>query len=220
MVIGWGSSPHTRGARLAGPGVGGERGIIPAYAGSTAQESCIDLTHVGSSPHTRGALALRTCLYKLARIIPAYAGSTKALEAAVLMCWDHPRIRGEHYVNSVYPALAAGSSPHTRGALALRTCLYKLARIIPAYAGSTKALEAAVLMCWDHPRIRGEHYVNSVYPALAAGSSPHTRGALSKDYGTASNLGDHPRIRGEHIIGSIGMVIGWGSSPHTRGALS
>ena len=159
MVIGWGSSPHTRGARLAGPGVGGERGIIPAYAGSTAQESCIDLTHVGSSPHTRGALALRTCLYKLARIIPAYAGSTKALEAAVLMCWDHPRIRGEHYVNSVYPALAAGSSPHTRG-------------------------------------------------------------ALSKDYGTASNLGDHPRIRGEHIIGSIGMVIGWGSSPHTRGALS
>ena len=72
-----GSSPHTRGARF--PGVAGdqERGIIPAYAGSTCEDGPraayladhprirgehpleIDSlsTEKGSSPHTRGAHA-------------------------------------------------------------------------------------------------------------------------------------------------------------------
>ena len=75
-----GSSPHTRGARHAHAVEREERGIIPAYAGSTAQKE-IDPAlagdhprirgehlgdgHVlgrpaGSSPHTRGArLSLR-----------------------------------------------------------------------------------------------------------------------------------------------------------------
>ena len=77
-VIGWfeGSSPHTRGAPLSTsrrsgrrrdhPRIRGEhplgdavrvveRGIIPAYAGSTSMLSVRRLTCQGSSPHTRGA---------------------------------------------------------------------------------------------------------------------------------------------------------------------
>ena len=71
------------------------------------------------------------------------------------------------------------------------------------------------------------------------GSSPHTRGAPSKDSGTASNQGiipayagstpsardcpsprgDHPRIRGEHWRRFLDCLAFQGSSPHTRGAL-
>ena len=91
-----GSSPHTRGAHSRSDPLGGTRGIIPAYAGSTSPtgnrpppprdhprirgehdgEGPVDGVQGGSSPHTRGArsriLSGRTC----SRIIPAYAGST------------------------------------------------------------------------------------------------------------------------------------------------
>ena len=71
-----GSSPHTRGARLAKPllrlplrdhprirgehprlrrGQRHHQGIIPAYAGSTAPRSLVSAPGTGSSPHTRGA---------------------------------------------------------------------------------------------------------------------------------------------------------------------
>ena len=75
MVIGWGSSPHTRGAHRRQHWDGYRLGIIPAYAGSTSSAALGWLSvgdhprirgeHIksgfgaikdgGSSPHTRGA---------------------------------------------------------------------------------------------------------------------------------------------------------------------
>ena len=72
-----------------------------------------------------------------------------------------------------------------------------------------------------------------------AGSSPHTRGALSRTASRVSLHGiipayagstcasmrlvlllkDHPRIRGEHDLMAIAEETFEGSSPHTRGAL-
>ena len=134
-----GSSPHTRGAprstarftrpsgdhpRIRGEhdGCGGQgdrrRGIIPAYAGSTAPALGVLPSLPGSSPHTRGTRAPR-------RTTATTTG-------------DHPRIRGEHSElrsgqgsgGGIIPAYAgntasaksagtfsAGSSPHTRGTL-------------------------------------------------------------------------------------------------------
>ena len=77
----------------------------------------------------------------------------------ILLTPDHPRIRGEHLVMAVDWDLAAGSSPHTRGARRLVGGLRGSQRIIPAYAGST----ADVI----------------IFRSVAAGSSPHTRGARS-----------------------------------------
>ena len=91
-------------------------GIIPAYAGNTAQAHVDNSTQQGSSPHTRGTLELFHSLLYVTK--------------------DHPRIRGEHHwlvncnscVHGIIPAYAgntrtrclagcakSGSSPHTRG---------------------------------------------------------------------------------------------------------
>ena len=97
-----GSSPHTRGAhawrrRLRRrtsdhPRIRGEharrgrreahrQGIIPAYAGSTAELDIADAGYEGSSPHTRGAPVEDAAISVLIR--------------------DHPRIRGEHPVSQL-----------------------------------------------------------------------------------------------------------------------
>ena len=172
-----GSSPHTRGARahrlLKPSGVC----IIPAYAGSTTSsptrwrrpkdhprirgehfpKSLDETAKSGSSPHTRGARSARASGW----------GSVA----------DHPRIRGEHPTPPGPATWTPGSSPHTRGA---RVHVFDdgvCRGIIPAYAGSTGPAQKGALDGRDHPRIRGEHTGVTDTGAIAAGSSPHTRGA-------------------------------------------
>ena len=174
----------------------------------------------GSSPHTRGTRLRALFLTTSSR--------------------DHPRIRGEHdwlptsdctvdgiipaYAGNTHPlarkvALAAGSSPHTRGTpRPARYAPFPL-WIIPAYAGNTAVIFRAAHANGDHPRIRGEHYngtawltdLGGIIPAYAGntlcrncvgghcrGSSPHTRGTLvARPYHIEADR-DHPRIRGEH----------------------
>ena len=117
----------------------------------------------------------------------------------MLQSGDHPRIRGEHL--HVSPPCSVD------------------ARIIPAYAGSTRT-----------PSHSGCNH---------SGSSPHTRGARAGMGCSRLATGDHPRIRGEHAsagmveLNNIGIIpayagsthsgTSWyetwkGSSPHTRGA--
>ena len=94
-----------------------------------------------------------------------------------------------------------------------------MARIIPAYAGSTQE--------------------DSTKSEKLEGSSPHTRGAHLFGRKEARKGGDHPRIRGEHVphmqacVAPTGIIPAYagstrntsvvknfnkGSSPHTRGA--
>ncbi len=133
-----------------------------------------------------------------------------------------------------------GSSPHTRGALAVTKAALPLWGIIPAYAGSTKTSRSAAYTPRDHPRIRGEHSSRASLADWRSGSSPHTRGALAAGAGVAQGgriipayagstggdesvlaiVWDHPRIRGEHIRKYPPWPSRRGSSPHTRGALT
>ena len=71
-----GSSPHTRGAPPTAAPASRSRGIIPAYAGSTAFPEWPATKSEGSSPHTRGARRWRCAGARDRGIIPAYAGST------------------------------------------------------------------------------------------------------------------------------------------------
>ena len=91
------------------------------------------------------------------RIIPAYAGSTRFALPYDVETTDHPRIRGEHVKLPPIHLRSGGSSPHTRGALAIIFSFGLRMRIIPAYAGSTQVAAERFSSGEDHPRIRGEH---------------------------------------------------------------
>ena len=199
VLVGVEDHPRIRGEHFGdAPAEDVDTRIIPAYAGSTRSGQCgphcrgdhprIRGEHSGrrltphcrhgSSPHTRGALAAFNMSIDFTGIIPAYAGSTTSAPRCAHPPADHPRIRGEHWSQRDTFRRAKGSSPHTRGALRQQHLPRAGCGIIPAYAGSTGPSVTHSAGRKDHPRIRGEHYVNSTYPALAAGSSPHTRGAL------------------------------------------
>ena len=93
----------------------------------------------GSSPHTRGAPRRPRQGHRRGRIIPAYAGSTLRGDHPIRQPWDHPRIRGEHAPAPPGAGAGLGSSPHTRGAPRGVAGIPVDPRIIPAYAGSTRA---------------------------------------------------------------------------------
>ena len=192
-----GSSPPTRGAPGPGRRRAGDRGIIPAYAGSTTRRrasTCAEPDHPrlrgehsmvpgyggrldGSSPPTRGAPrtpARRRCS---PRIIPAYAGSTSGRSTLIPSRSDHPRLRGEHVEDLWLGDATDGSSPPTRGAHPRNGSHPGGAGIIPAYAGSTVRRAATRGCPRDHPRLRGEHHEWLEFAGGPVGSSPPTRGA-------------------------------------------
>ena len=195
-----GSSPHTRGT----PQVPGHRParhrFIPAYAGNAGrrygQAPCRPVhprirgersgyvearrSSSGSSPHTRGTLAHAARPVHQARFIPAYAGNARPDRMAMLTMTVHPRIRGERVCMGLRPIPRAGSSPHTRGTLFRRSRHILNRRFIPAYAGNAAATPRPRPARAVHPRIRGERICGRARLYARTGSSPHTRGTLSR----------------------------------------
>ena len=193
---------------------------------------------MGSSPLTRGAprTGLSTSAGK--GLIPAHAGSTLHVECPVAVGGAHPRSRGEHGGVFVGAAFLSGSSPLTRGALP--RCFHQLCRkrLIPAHAGSTSFVGDTPEGWRAHPRSRGEH-LGGIHRVFGVkGSSPLTRGALSRLSGITKQRGlipahagstlflllrlfwsrAHPRSRGEHVNEVESLLNLGGSSPLTRGA--
>ena len=231
-----GSSPHTRGAHSRSDPLGGTRGIIPAYAGSTtgpcsSRTSPWDHPRIrgehrspvvehqvtrGSSPHTRGARWRGPGRRSPGRIIPAYAGSTiEDLEREDLL-EDHPRIRGEHVPVQGELRDRAGSSPHTRGAPRVVRVPGPDPGIIPAYAGSTRRPASATECVPDHPRIRGEHVDYEYLTTYYDGSSPHTRGAPLESCERISPRGIIPAYAGSTGSPSPPPLESW-DHPRIRG---
>ena len=172
--------------------------ITPAYAGSSAKqakaagvvedhprirgEQCLLMGNLrltaGSPPHTRGAVGPNDYVDTEERITPAYAGSRVRRTCWSWMSEDHPRIRGEQTPSCPVSTCHAGSPPHTRGAVALIISLVVTCRITPAYAGSSHSILRLQWYRPDHPRIRGEQFVQDDDVAIVSGSPPHTRGAV------------------------------------------
>ncbi len=127
--FGWtGSSPLTRGARVADTPAHLDIGLIPAHAGSTrdlyrndrserahprsrgehGSSMRDELRQGGSSPLTRGARDHVQHALRCVRLIPAHAGSTEDVEVNHGSSEAHPRSRGEHKI----PTPLVGSSPN------------------------------------------------------------------------------------------------------------
>ena len=194
----------------------------------------------GSSPLTRGALGNIASIIGTTRLITAHAGSTAWYPVNTEQHGAHPRSRGEHPCAGQVKAWGYGSSPLTRGALVGRANRRRWLRLIPAHAGSTPVLPPRKVHEPAHPRSRGEHSGHVRLLKKGWGSSPLTRGALTRRStfhrfmrlipahagSTAPSpphrvgCAAHPRSRGEHhqMEGSFTLVVG--SSPLTRGALA
>ena len=124
----------------------------------------------------RGTPERATYFPKFSGITPACAGNTLAGLNKMIAITDHPRMCGEHLLESQAFAILVGSPPHVRGT---RLCeCNRLCRIgiTPACAGNTLRLRSPDDPDWDHPRMCGEHRskIKSVNPP--AGSPPHVRG--------------------------------------------
>ena len=170
------SSPHTRGARIH---AAARRwpSDHPRIRGEHRQEGRRQGLVWGSSPHTRGAHPAGQGEQMGGGIIPAYAGSTRLRAFADTRRRDHPRIRGEHSGQSQVAVGFDGSSPHTRGARVQHQPVKAQPRIIPAYAGSTRATARIWRAPRDHPRIRGEHGGGWAWLTIGGGIIPAYAGS-------------------------------------------
>ena len=252
-----GSSPLTRGKPEKITQHMGHEGLIPAHAGKTRPGTSCSVTRGahprsrgenhcgahesgrrgGSSPLTRGKPWLLCSERSPRRLIPAHAGKTCVHERRGESRRAHPRSRGENSRMSSRTLRPGGSSPLTRGKLTNVFSSMSSGGLIPAHAGKTGSGLRGSRQRWAHPRSRGEnpHETLSAYPFL--GSSPLTRGKLTRMEVSTSRKGlipahagkttmtvwrpidgpAHPRSRGENWeLGGEALLIG-GSSPLTRG---
>ena len=93
---------------------------------------------------------------------------------------DHPRVCGEHASTARPARVFEGSSPRMRGAHININPTVTMHRIIPAYAGSTRAGARHGGSTGDHPRVCGEHGEMIMGFTCLWGSSPRMRGAHLK----------------------------------------
>ena len=151
----WGSPPPMRGKGELPCPVNGLNGITPAYAGKSffddppkslfedhprlcgekANLLGVTTDYLGSPPPMRGKDKITLSVFIFKRITPAYAGKRQALQKAVHVPMDHPRLCGEKSKYSSSNSLSGGSPPPMRGKDFNLSSLSYLLRITPAYAG-------------------------------------------------------------------------------------
>ncbi len=131
---------------------------------------------LGSPPPTRGKAFSKNTFYGRLRITPAYAGKRESTIQNLLSSWDHPRLRGEKFHMMHDPDLVRGSPPPTRGKANAVINSPAARRITPAYAGKRYVSAVLSLVSEDHPRLRGEKFINKTINVRNVGSPPPTRG--------------------------------------------
>ena len=154
-------------------------------------------------------------------------------------CTAHPRSRGENCGTWSTSTATGGSSPLTRGKLAVAENHSSFLGLIPAHAGKTPVASFTYPATWAHPRSRGENNLSEDDSSFWRGSSPLTRGKLCRGNGPRSSrrlipahagktiltvagaifAQAHPRSRGENRSGGASPPPSGGSSPLTRGKL-
>ena len=191
-----GSSPLTRGKRIAKIAKRALGRLIPAHAGKTISSSRMyqnDAAHPrsrgenlsvrspvasdsGSSPLTRGKPSHQARRNRGPGLIPAHAGKTRCLSRSTKCLRAHPRSRGENSLLTPMLSDRYGSSPLTRGKPGLIKASFWYIRLIPAHAGKTSDWRHRHGDAEAHPRSRGENFERYASKGSERGSSPLTRG--------------------------------------------
>ncbi len=234
-------------------------GAHPRVRGEHPAGICPSLRDEGSSPRSRGALRLPDVVEHRGGLIPAFAGSTRHPMWCPRGGWAHPRVRGEHRSGKsgaspprAHPRVRGehtisesgvdvelGSSPRSRGALAVvrqthgvdglipafagstisvRRFFANGQWLIPAFAGSTAARAPTFRDVWAHPRVRGEHAARSGCERHRVGSSPRSRGARLSHGSVSCRVGLIPAFAGSTYRATYIDASRLGSSPRSRGA--
>ena len=174
----------------------------------------------GSSPQTRGTRIRLSRRWIARRFIPTDAGNTRIAKLRGLGLVVHPHRRGEHAGIARSRADWLGSSPQTRGTLAVHLWVLTASRFIPTDAGNTIAWRFSCAVSTVHPHRRGEHSAGIDARCGGNGSSPQTRGTPAFSIASAAaarfiptDAGNtcspacqsphqtvHPHRRGEHSI--------------------
>ena len=133
---------------------------------------------MGSPPHARGKEPGGGCPGRGNGITPARAGKRSKIQKFVSIARDHPRTRGEKRLLAHAILVRKGSPPHARGKAASSRLSIAWIGITPARAGKRSTVHLLSLLKWDHPRTRGEKYVQRQSNTVALGSPPHARGKV------------------------------------------
>ena len=152
---------------------------------------------------------------------------------------DHPRMRGEDWLDLASPAHVSGSPPHARGRPIRSLAASGRVRITPACAGKTTRPQGGASRREDHPRMRGEYPTHSdkqtrnvgsprmrgedrvtrPRPGRSGGITPACAGKTVRGAGDDAAASDHPRMRGEDGNLTHTTLSVRGSPPHARGRL-
>ena len=252
-----GSSPLTRGKRHVRPDLGPGRGLIPTHAGKTpspwpsAHEPwahphsrgenpsmrAFTVGARGSSPLTRGKHPGHYSPSFILGLIPTHAGKTAEARGRPALHRAHPHSRGENPTLRRSAASWSGSSPLTRGKLAVLELALAARGLIPTHAGKTTSSSNSCGRGPAHPHSRGENVDRCERVTDNTGSSPLTRGKLRRRGARCSGVRlipthagktpmvreskfmteAHPHSRGENMMQVKGDNGIEGSSPLTRG---
>ena len=172
-------------------------GNIPAHAGKTLGVRPPTAPPLGTSPRTRGKRPRSSRHCSGTGNIPAHAGKTAAAFLNPSPAAEHPRARGENAGVQLENLLIPGTSPRTRGKLALLQKLVQHIRNIPAHAGKTVGLTIWRSMNQEHPRARGENSSQVDHRNDPKGTSPRTRGKQGVDWRQSHTEGNIPAHAGK-----------------------
>ena len=111
-----------------------------------------------------------------AGLIPACAGKTRGNHLYTPPCPAHPRVCGENMACWPARVSVSGSSPRVRRKRHERHVHARVPRLIPACAGKTVWVCAAVFGIPAYPRVCGENHSNSNDVVFSFGSSSRVRG--------------------------------------------
>ena len=212
-----GSSPLTRGKRMARAPHQAQSGLIPAHAGKTTRHTpsqsrpgahprsrgengaspARPADEGGSSPLTRGKQCGAFVDETRAGLIPAHAGKTRNRIPTCRYPRAHPRSRGENLEPFNDDTHGGGSSPLTRGKPHAAWRAGTTFGLIPAHAGKTAPSTSSPWAGWAHPRSRGENPPAFPEWTRGRGSSPLTRGKQGVAVGATGVVGSSPLTRGK-----------------------
>ena len=153
-------------------------------------------------------------------LIPAWAGKTRIRSWCAGAPWAHPRVGGENLLPCYEALKGYGSSPRGRGKLCDSGHQSNNARLIPAWAGKTRARGLRRQDGAAHPRVGGENAAWRQSAQVYSGSSPRGRGKLfftsdsqgvlrlipawaGKTVGIGYSMWEwtaHPRVGGENFL--------------------